>query len=454
MSTPRMIYVFAYILIADMLYIICNIFFNKIDYNNINLAIFLVIMLSGGLVVHLLWQYGVAYIEVLSYVLSFIVFVSFIFLIFSKKTWIESAALHSFGCSVIAIGIFFVPILGKEFSAGIAKLFRGGRPSVEWFKDNNPLGFSMRLIEYVRSIGPGKTFLVNPVGKAFIPLYAPHYVAVVPNVIGTVIMDRAVYREVRGNKHPLYNFQSSELSNEIREGSVGAYQESDFSQLKGRTTLNGQELIKSLGFIALEKVRGDFEFSHIVDGGGNAVRISPVGKKNRKPFVQLGYTQGGEPFDVGVFGGLEVAFVISARSSRQPLKRAPYLFIEDRTTKWERNGVIIDKSSWNEFMVSKVIRPEASGIRFVIKWRPVNESDWLEIRNMKIYVFPNSRQRYLRVDHGRVKDWLNAYSVDYILIRNQFYEELLPYFHRYSDDYKVVFNNQSKREFVVQYLRE
>ena len=58
-----------------------------------------------------------------------------------------------------------------------------------------------------------------------------------------------------------------------------------------------------------------------------------------------------------------------------------------------------------------------------------------------------------QIDHQAVKEWLNRYAVDYILIEKNYYINLLPYFHRFPEDYNIVFNNKENGEFIARYLR-
>jgi len=52
------------------------------------------------------------------------------------------------------------------------------------------------------------------------------------------------------------------------------------------------------------------------------------------------------------------------------MKKPPHLFMQDKTEKWERNSVIINKTSWEQYIISKRIRNEATAVSFGISWKP------------------------------------------------------------------------------------
>jgi hypothetical protein len=56
--------------------------------------------------------------------------------------------------------------------------------------------------------------------------------------------------------------------------------------------------------------------------------------------------------------------------------------------------------------------------------------------------------------HEAVKDWLDQYAVNYILVQKRYYTFLLPYFQRFPEDYEIVFNNLEGNEMIVRYLGE
>lgn len=53
------------------------------------------------------------------------------------------------------------------------------------------------------------------------------------------------------------------------------------------------------------------------------------------------------------------------------------------------------------------------------------------------------------VKHKDVKEWLNRFSVDYILVQAERYPSLLPYLQEHPEDYGIVFNNPKKGEIIV-----
>jgi hypothetical protein len=103
------------------------------------------------------------------------------------------------------MSLFFLPILGKEYAQTVPDILVGKRTQINWYGKNNPLGFSPELIGFIKSLPPGKTFITDPLGKSCLFIYAPHYTASIPHVIGTIVKDVDVYREAVRGMNPLFN---------------------------------------------------------------------------------------------------------------------------------------------------------------------------------------------------------------------------------------------------------
>ena len=163
--------------------------------------------------------------------------------------------------------------------------------------------------------------------------------------------------------------------------------ESSFIHWKGPDTINMHNLSQTVAPLMLQGFMGDFNFSRIYEIGGNVVRVSPYRKGEKKDgfVIQFGYTLNKNGFDLKIHPGQEVIFIISARLSNR-MKRLPEFFIQDKTDKWERNSVIIDNTSWDQYIVSKKIRDGLTNVCFGINWKPESEKEWLEIKHVRIYV--------------------------------------------------------------------
>ena len=101
--------------------------------------------------------------------------------------------------------------------------------------------------------------------------------------------------------------------------------------------------------------------------------------------IQFGYTLGMNGFNLELPTGKEVFFIISVRLSNRT-KKPTVLFVQDKRKTWERNSVIMDNTSWDQYIVSKRIRAGATDVCFGINWQPKTEKEWLEIKNARIFV--------------------------------------------------------------------
>jgi len=146
------------------------------------------------------------------------------------------------------------------------------------------------------------------------------------------------------------------------------------------------DLPKTAPPLRLPGYRGDFNFSCISDKEVNVIRVSPFRKSKKDELViQFGYTLGRNGFDLGLQPGQQAIFIISASLSDKT-KKPTVLFIQGKTKTWERNSVIMDNTSWDQYIVSKRIRAGATDVCFGINWQPKTEKEWLEIKNARIFV--------------------------------------------------------------------
>ena len=458
-TTPRMLYLFSYIIIADGIYLASQVLYRE-KFRYINFFLFPTLMLAIGGFFHFWWENGIPYVKPLSLTLSIVALFSFIliFLPIPKLARIHPLSSRVFIVTVLGLFLFFFPILGNSYTKIISKIIKESRPSIEWFGNANPCGFSPKLIDFIKTEVPlQKTFLVDPIGETLISLYTPQYYAVQPAIIGTVMLRSLnVHEEVRSGRHPLFHLNYAKIRNMLEgshtKGMPPPNYQSSFSNWKGPEEVNQHFLGKAAAPLTNLGYRGDFKFSRISSRDGYIIKVSPVPRsKKGEMVIQFGYSLNKDGFDFNLNPGQQVLFSVSAVLSDKT-KKPSTIFIQDKTSGWKRNSATINSTIEKKYIVGKKIRGGATDICFGIYWQPDNENSWLEIKDLKVYVIDDRLFDYNSIDHKAVEDWLNRYDVDYILIEKKYYSYLLPYFRRFSEDYDIVFNNHERRELIVHYL--
>lgn len=450
-TTPRLIYIFSYIVIGSGFYNLSQLLEKKGDSSPGRLVISYAAVFAAGIVIRLWWSNGMPLGKTISVLLSIVFIVSFIASYYPRLPMAGSLRNSSLFLSILAIFIFFVPILAKDYTAFISKIVSKGNQQVEWFNNNNPLGFSKDLISFLKSIKPKHTFLVNPLGNSAISIYVPQYTAVVPEGMGkTFLTAREIYGDIRAGRHPLFNTSMPELKGEFIRKSPDF--STDFQNWQGPASIKN-DIAKAAPPMVLHSYRGSFTFTRIQDKGGNIIRVSPSqDKKEQAQFVSFGYALNDNGFNLKFRPGQEVVFVVSAKT-----KGHARIFILDNAGNTpETNEVDVTGGSWKQYTVRKRIRDGASALVFGILWNPENSNETLEIKGVRIYVADSIAAYYqapipINVNHDAVRDWLNKKRVDYLLVEKDYYSRLLPYFQSFGKDYDIVFNNKEKGEMVVRY---
>jgi hypothetical protein len=460
-TTPRMMYIFSYIMIANSLYFI---YAKMMKENAIikDIIIRTALLLSLGLILKLWWVTGLPLARMMSILLSIIAIVSFVFLLLPKTQEVHTPKISHFWISVLGIFLFFLPLLSQEYIKVFKNLFTEKRVSIGWFSDRTPFGFSKNLIHFIKNLPPQRTFLVDPLGKAVISIYSPQYTAVLPEMMGsTIIMAHDFYSEAREGRHPL--FKTNLTTNvRINPDFITKHPEfkTNFHNWKGPDSIKN-DIAKAAPPMVLHGFNGDFLFSRKRDKEGNIIRVSPLPDKIAQRMIQFGYSLKDNGFDLQIKPGEEVIFVVSARLSGNAKKPAQ-LFIVDLTTTKEISRDNISESTWKEYVVRKTIRDNFNFVAFGIAWQPEKEDEWIEIKNIRIYIVDSLATYYkvpdhyisdVLVNHEVVKDWLNQQGVEYLLIQKDYYSKLIPYFQHYDRNYKIVFNNKDSEELIVHYLR-
>ncbi len=223
MTTPRMVYIFPYIIIGAAISLVFQLFSKK-STCYMNLFVPITLMFGVGLLFRLWWDSGIPFIRVVSTGLSFVVLASFVLLLLPRVITTNFTKTPSFLGPVLGIFFFFIPILQKDYAEIIPSIVSGGRVPVKWFSAKNPFGFSKELICFLRMLPPKQNFLVDPLGKALVPVYAPHYIAVVPRKsVRTVISSRPTYKEVKSGNHSLFNLQNQGVDHKAVKEMLDCY---------------------------------------------------------------------------------------------------------------------------------------------------------------------------------------------------------------------------------------
>jgi hypothetical protein len=460
-TTPRMMYVFSYMMIANALYLICaETMKEKAVLKDIILG--MTLLLSLGLIFKIWWTTGLPLARMISILLSIVVIVSFFFLLLPKTQEVYAPKISHFWISVFGIFLFFLPLLGQEYIKVFKDLFTEKRVSIEWFGDKNPFGLSKNLIQFIKTLPPQRTFLVDPLGKAVISIYAPQYTAIPPEMMGsTIVMAQDFYNEARQGKDPVFKTRIT-TSVPIDPDFITKAPdfETNFRDWKGPDSIKN-DIAKAAPPMVLHGYSGDFLFSRKRDQEGNIIRVSPLSNKIAQRMIQFGYALKDNGFDLRVKPGEEVIFVVSARLSANAKKPAQ-LFIVDLTTTKEISRDHISGSTWKQYVVHKTIRDNFNFLAFGIAWQPEKEDEWIEIKNIRIYGVDSLAKYYkapdrsapdVLVNHEVVKEWLNKQGIDYLLIQKDYYSKLIPYFQYYHRNYKIVFDNKDREELIVHYLR-
>jgi hypothetical protein len=162
--------------------------------------------------------------------------------------------------------------------------------------------------------------------------------------------------------------------------------EASFLVWNGPETVSTALLSETSPPLVLQGRSGEFKFSRVKYEDHVAVRITPEQDIQIPQWdVQFGYTLNRNGFELQVRPGQKLAFMLSARLS-DVSHVSSSLFIQDRTEEWERNAVSIAKRTWQEYIVTKTIRDRFSEILLGIAWQPLNKDQWLEIRNVRVFV--------------------------------------------------------------------
>ena len=183
---------------------------------------------------------------------------------------------------------------------------------------------------------------------------------------------------------PLFYLEPAESSAELTPD----YESHSFSW-KGPDTIEMEDLARVAPPLMISGSYGDFIFKHVPYNGGHVIRIEPSvkdidGKEHRKQ-IQFGYWQGRNGFDLSFRPGQEIVLSLYVRLSDETTKRAE-VFVQDKAKYWERSRFTVQGTAWRHYVVSKRIRKDARDVFLGVYWEPNREEEWLEIKDIRIFV--------------------------------------------------------------------
>ena len=176
------------------------------------------------------------------------------------------------------------------------------------------------------------------------------------------------------------------------------------SEWQGPEAVGMQDLAQTAWPLALQGHRGDFVFTRIPDEDGDVIRVSPAaGQAGENEMVtQFGVrfedngsalaVAGGAPGDEGDALEIQpcqvVVLSVWVRTSASPGEAE--IFIQDQTEAWERSKTSIPGAAteWRRYVLLRSIRDGATSCWLGVHWTPRTEQDWLEMRDVEVFVYP------------------------------------------------------------------
>lgn len=185
----------------------------------------------------------------------------------------------------------------------------------------------------------------------------------------------------------------------INSGYFDAYENQALTPLwQGPETIPMQDLPVTAPPLAISGFKGDFSFHHLP--GEKVLRVTPRPDQAHVDnlIIQFGpwYEDTGYGLEIRG-GGLDqelnepkvhpgrlVIVSVWTRLSEPP--RGAKLFIQDRTDKWAETYTNINDTTWQQQVVMRHIRPEATEVIFGLAWGPQNDRQWFDIKNLRVFV--------------------------------------------------------------------
>jgi len=205
-TTPRILYFFAYIVIGASFYAFVGPIAKMGGACAGRLSAFCAGSLIFGYAVKVWWDRGMPLMVYVSLLLSFL-FAALLVLMIRRRAdcSVERSSARRGTAAVCCLGLFLVPALHSEYRDTILKIATRERAALAWFGSENPFGMSQGLIRFLQSLPPKQTFVVDPLGRAVISVYAPHYMVLPPVEAGkTLINELDAYAAAYQGRHILF----------------------------------------------------------------------------------------------------------------------------------------------------------------------------------------------------------------------------------------------------------
>ncbi|MBI5635108.1 MAG: hypothetical protein HZA15_16690 [Nitrospirae bacterium] len=212
-TTPRMLYLFAYIVIAAGFYSFAGPVVQSGRVSAGRLSALAAGSLICGYAVRVWWDQGMPLLEYASLVLTILFVVSLV--VMRRRPADVSAKRSPAGRGAVAVcclGLFLVPALHTEYRETILKIAMRERAAPAWFGAENPFGMSQELVRFIQDLPSKQTFLVDPLGRSVISVYAPHYTVLPPVEAGkTLINELDAYAAAYQGRHVLFTMGDGTL---------------------------------------------------------------------------------------------------------------------------------------------------------------------------------------------------------------------------------------------------
>ncbi|MGN7613863.1 hypothetical protein ACQZV8_17470 [Magnetococcales bacterium HHB-1] len=211
-TTPRIIYIYAYILLAAGLFVFCKRISNALYPSGpiVATAVTLLFLLAGFVFHQLISQAIPIESFVLAMTLSILIVLATVLLAVHPTSVCETVRPPSPLIATLMLS-FLLPILIPNYLNVLPRLATYTRPAMEWYNQRSVLGLSQELIHFMQSTPPKDLVMVHPLGDAVTSIYSAQWrLSTVPmNVIDTIRRDSPIKILTRKDEHPLFPERSS-----------------------------------------------------------------------------------------------------------------------------------------------------------------------------------------------------------------------------------------------------
>jgi len=207
-TTPRLLYFISYIVISAGFYSLAGLAMSEDGVSVGRFSALSAASLVSGYAVRAWWDQGFPLLEAVSLLLSILFAASLVVMIRRRPAYGSPDRGQSAGRGVAAVccmGLFLIPASHTEYRETISKIATRERAAIAWFGPENPFGLSQELIRFLPTLPPKQRFLVDPLGRAVVSVYAPHYIVLPPVEAGkTLINELDAYAAAYQGRHILF----------------------------------------------------------------------------------------------------------------------------------------------------------------------------------------------------------------------------------------------------------